>query len=483
MTALYTTVQLREIEQQHAGAGLMEKAGQAAAILIQDILPAAGSRILVLAGPGNNGGDAFVAARYLKASWFQVCVVFAGDAARLPPDAHVAYTEWLSCGGVIAAAIPDGQWDMVVDGLFGIGLTRQIAEPYAGLIRQINALDVPILSLDVPSGLSADTGRVDEVVVHADVTLTYLGLKPGLFMLDGPDYAGEVHVSDLGVPVGDSPLALLDAVPALPGRRLKNSHKGTHGSVGVIGGTDHMVGAALLAARAAMLLGAGRVYCGALAQQAVPVDILHAELMMRPAETIPALSVSALVVGPGMGQGSDALALLKASLSSPCALIIDADALHLLATHQALQAMLTQRDSALTVMTPHPGEAAVMLECSTAEVQADRLAAAQKITHRYHAITVLKGCGTVIAFPVGHSVINATGNPGLASAGMGDTLSGMIAAFAAQGMELADAAILAVYLHGAAADTLVKKGIGPIGLTASEVAMEARALLNQWVYA
>ncbi|WP_334107176.1 NAD(P)H-hydrate dehydratase [Methylobacillus sp.] len=484
MKPLYSLDQLRDMEVIHATEGLMEKAGLAAAQLAYELLIDQASAVLVLAGPGNNGGDALVAARILKAGGNRVDVVFTGEQDKLPLDAAAAYAAWVAAGGELLAEIPaHGCWQLVIDGLFGIGLTRDLDARYCNLVGQINALNLPMLALDIPSGLCMATGRVLGAAIQARHTLSFIGHKPGLFTLDGPDHAGQVHLDTLGLETAhaDTAGALVDQPPALPLPRRLNSHKGSNGSVGVIGGADHMAGAAILASRAALLMGAGRVYCGILASQALALDAGQPELMLRDVGSVPGLS-NVLAVGPGLGVSNAALAVLREVLNASQPMVLDADALNLVAAHADLQAQLRQRSPGTTVLTPHPGEAATLLGCTNAEVQADRIASALKLAQTYQAIIVLKGCGSIIAQPDGRWFINQSGNPGMASAGMGDTLTGIIAALLAQGMEMEAAVLLGVYLHGAAADALVAKGVGPVGLTASEVALAARELLNRWIY-
>jgi hydroxyethylthiazole kinase-like uncharacterized protein yjeF len=478
MPAIFTTAQIRAIEQNHGTDGLMEKAGLAAAALARELADD-GLPILILAGPGNNGGDALVAARHLKNAWHRVDVVFTGNAQKLPADAAAAYAAWIACGGELLQAIPTASnYSLVIDGLFDIGLTRDLDARHVALVETVNAMDASILALDVPSGLCADTGRVFGASIVADHTLTFLGLKPGLCTLDGPDHAGMVHVTDLGITVSPLQGRLINDYPVLPVPRLKNTHKGSYGSVAVLGGATTMTGAALLAARAALLCGAGRAYCGLLAEDAPAVDFVQPELMLRDCDSLLQLdAISALIVGPGMGRATQAESTLRNALQQPSPLVLDADALHLIAENNDLQAALKNR--AATILTPHPGEAASLLSCSTAEIQQDRVTAALKIAQQYHAIVVLKGCGSIVSTPDGRWFINASGNPGLSSAGMGDVLAGIIGSLIAQGMEPLGATLLGVYLHGAAADSLVADGVGPVGLTASEVALEARSLLNK----
>lgn len=262
--------------------------------------------------------------------------------------------------------------------------------------------------------------------------------------------------------------------------RATNSHKGDFGSVGVVGGAPGMAGAALLAARAALWLGAGRVYVGLLDNR-VAVDPGAPELMIVPPERALKLEMPAcLAVGPGLGHSGTARQCLQEALASTLPLLIDADGLNLLAKDAELQALLRQRQVP-TLLTPHPGEAGRLLGLDSAAVQADRLRAVQQLAETYGCLALLKGAGSLIAGPNGPIWRNTTGNPGLASAGMGDVLAGMIGALCAQGLTLEQATVYAVHLHGSAADKLVSDGTGPVGLTASEVTRAARDLLNAWL--
>jgi hydroxyethylthiazole kinase-like uncharacterized protein yjeF len=487
-TPVYLTADVRAIEQSAAAAleppSLMERAGLAAAELARELAEANGRPVLVLAGPGNNGGDAFVVARYLKQWWYNVTVVFAGDEKKLSADALAALGAWRAAGGAIVPALPaDGNWGMIVDGIFGIGLERDVSGAYAGWISAINALGPTILALDVPSGLHSDTGRVMGSAVRAAHTVSFIGLKPGLLTLAGPDHCGRIHVRTLGI---DAP-ALCPPQGRVIGReilaaalapRAHDSHKGSYGSVGIIGGDQGMVGAVLLAARSALKMGTGRVYAGLLARDAPLVDPCQLELMIRGADEVLKLDhLSCLAVGPGLGQMPDAAFYLDWSLESPLPIVLDADALNLVAA-DALAAVKLASRKAPTVLTPHPAEAARLLGSSTQDVQRDRVGAATMLARRSTSLVVLKGAGSVCAAPDGNWHINTSGNPGMASAGMGDVLTGMIAAFIAQGTEPRTALLAAVHAHGAAADALVAGGIGPVGLTASEIMDAARSLIN-----
>lgn len=482
---VYRNAALREVEAAslaaHPSPPLMERAGLAAAQIARRICADRGRGVLVIAGPGNNGGDALVVARHLKAWWFKVDVVLAGETAKLSADARAAYDAWRDAGGTTLAAIPAaGQWDLVVDGLFGIGLQRDLAGAHAEMVATINRLACRVLALDVPSGLDSDTGRVRGCAVRADYTATFIALKPGLLTLEGPDHCGEIHLCTLEAATPDHDGALIgaDVLQAVAPRRRANSHKGDYGSIGIIGGAPGMAGAALLAGRAALQLGAGRVYIGLLNESAVGYDSAQPELMLRAAHEILRLDhLNVIALGPGLGQSPDAHRLVAAALPLAQPLVLDADALNLVAADPAL-AQRAARRAAPTLMTPHPAEAARLLACDTAAVQTDRVAAACAIAARYQSAVVLKGAGSICALADGKWFINTTGNPGMASAGMGDVLTGIIAALLAQGATPAAALLAAVHLHGAAGD-LVAAAHGQRGITASECITAARQLLNR----
>jgi hydroxyethylthiazole kinase-like uncharacterized protein yjeF len=479
---------------------LMQRAGLAAARAAQSMLGDTAKSVLVLAGPGNNGGDAFEVACHLKQWFYRVTVFFSGDANKLPPDARAAHAKWMAHSGATVSVMPPGSFDLVVDGLFGIGLKRAPKGIYAGVIEAANQMSArlgkPILALDVPSGLDADTGtipapsaasgvRVPATAIRATRTVTFIALKPGLLTLAGPEHCGEIELAGLdldGTLLGKASGRTIgcDLFAGRLTARRKNAHKGDMGAVGIVGGANGMTGAALLAGRAALKLGAGRVYCGLLADSAPVFDPCQLELMLRPAAGIidPEL-VNALVLGPGLGQSPGARALVERALSSPMPLVLDADALNLIAAKPALATALSKRD-AFSILTPHPGEASRLLGISIAEIQADRIAAAEELALHFCCPALLKGAGSVVAPDVSHWFINTTGNPGMASAGMGDVLAGLIGTLLAQGWDARDALLAGVHLHASAADACVARGIGPAGLTASEVTDAARTLFNQW---
>ena len=482
---MFRTAQIRAIENRAFVAdpppALMEMAGAAAAREARAMLGDR-SRVLVLVGAGNNGGDALVAARHLRQSWLDVQVVLLGDPATLPPDAANAFEAWRSGGGSVLSAVPETlAADLVIDGLFGIGLGRPIEGAVADAIARLNQARLPVLALDIPSGLDADTGRILGIAVRATATITFIGLKPGLLTLDGPDHAGRIVVEDLGLAAmaGDVPSGLaIDAGVvrrALP-PRVANSHKGSYGTVGIVGGAAGMVGAALLAARTALHAGAGKVLVGHQDEDAPRVDPVQPELMLRTVrEAVSAASV--LVVGPGLGQSEAARRVLQSCLDVDVPLVLDADALNLIGTDALLASQVAHR-AAPTVITPHPAEAARLLHETTATVQADRVGVALRLAQRLKACTVLKGAGSVCAAPDGAWSINTSGNPGMASGGTGDVLAGLVAALLAQGAAPFDALQAAVHVHGLAGDRLLDALGGPLGITASGLVATIPQVLN-----
>ena len=413
----------------------MERAGAAAAELAARLASDRQKDVLVLAGPGNNGGDAKIAAARLQEQFFRVTLV---DQPQLPADKA---------------------WGLVIDGLFGIGLARDLEGDYARLVDYANRQDCPVLALDIPSGLHSDTGRVMGRAVRASHTITFIGLKSGL----------------LTTAWVASPALFRTVLKPRP----RNFHKGMAGSLGILGGASGMSGAALLAGRAALKLGAGRVYVGLL-DPMLPVDPGAPELMLRHADDALGQDLDALVVGPGFGQGERAETLLGAALTSELPCVLDADALNLIAENADLRHACARR-SAETIVTPHPAEAARLLAETTATVQADRVKAARALSENLNAHVVLKGNGSILAARDRHWFINRSGNAGMASAGMGDVLAGMLGALLAQGYTGEAALVLGTHLHGAAADQLARAGIGPVGMTASEVIDAARRVWNHWL--
>jgi hydroxyethylthiazole kinase-like uncharacterized protein yjeF len=501
---LHSVAAIRQIEQAAQASlapyTLMQNAGAAAAQLALQLINRSDhcGSVLILAGPGNNGGDALETGLRLDLVGIEVSIAFIGNADALPADAAHA---WQRVQGSRLAFIDpsdhdlirNGAWDLVIDGLFGIGLKRAIDGSAHDLIALVNTLSCPILALDVSSGLDADRGTVvgningtSGIAIAATHTLSFIADKPGLHTADGRDYAGQVYVTTLGIEERHFPAASTMQLNRLAlfadmlQRRRQNSHKGSFGKVFVIGGAAGMTGAAILAARTALKCGAGRVYIASL-DPGFSHDGEQPELMRwRPDEVETEDAV--LIVGPGLGNSREAHDLLSQALASKAPLVLDADALNLLASESGLQHKLSSRlasHRAATLLTPHPLEAARLLGVSSAQVQADRLHSATAIAKRFNAVVILKGSGTVIADPDGKLVVNTTGNPGLATAGSGDVLAGLCGALLAQHWPLWQAAIGAVWLHGQAADDMVADGSGPIGIAASELIPYLRRRLNQ----
>jgi hydroxyethylthiazole kinase-like uncharacterized protein yjeF len=473
MSPLYRTEELRGIEQRHAlqlpPGTLMERAGRAAAQWLDRRAPVRPTSIIVLCGPGNNGGDGYVCARVLR-ELGHACLCWA-PMEPTTDDARRARAAWSAAGGESTTRLPeDASFDLIVDAMFGIGLSRPLSGPYLEATRWAISGDTEVVALDVPSGLDADAGTwVGDVPgVHARATVTFLADKPGLHMSTGCDAAGVVHVDNLGIDPGAAAGRLNepDQFAAVLQPRQRNSHKGLYGSVAIIGGEVGMIGAALLAGRSALRLGAGRVYVCCIGAPDLYVDPVCPELMIRSLDRLP--PVQAAVIGCGLGTSEPARRALRQALGQETPIVLDADALNLVAVDQRLREALAGRE-APSVLTPHPVEAARLLAGVPAvHVNSDRIAAAILLAQQLRSTIVLKGAGSVIADRPADSEsywINPTGGPALASAGTGDVLSGMIGALIAQGFGTLTSTLAAVWLHGRAAQAYG----ADVGLLASEV--------------
>jgi hydroxyethylthiazole kinase-like uncharacterized protein yjeF len=472
----------RELERQLLATlpafGAMERAGKAVSRLALALVPHARC-IWVACGPGNNGGDGLVAATHLlrQARRFhtglRVAVTFCGQAERLPPDASRAWTQAIEAG-IEPCDTPPPAYDLAIDALLGLGADRAPADRIAEMLTHMHNHCAPVLSLDLPSGLLADSGRylgpAPRDALGPRHTLSLLGLQPGLFTADGRDLAGSIWMDDLGAStlVPPRPAALLHPEATVAPSRSQASHKGSHGDVVVIGGQDidtsgeGMTGAAVLAARAALHSGAGRVYLGLLSEGAATTrwDPVCPELMFRRVSALvqdtDLMSRAAVVCG--CGGGAAVTEWLPVLLSTCPALVLDADALNALARDRSLRSLGQERARRgwITVITPHPLEAARLLCTDTASVMSDRLGAARALADELDAICVLKGSGTVTAAPGQVSRINASGNPALATAGTGDVLAGMlgtaVAGLTAKSGDSFLAVADAVARHGAVAD-------------------------------
>ena len=486
-----TPEELRGVESRAAagGASLMELAGRAAADRARRIAADTGAAILVVAGPGNNGGDAWVAAAHLLESFHRVVLFDVTGAAPKAVAAQAAKSVFAGRGGAIVREWPAGlRPSLVIDGLLGLGLARAVDAEFADVIERINALGVPVLALDVPSGLDSRTGRVRGVAVRATHTLTFIARKVGLHTLEGPDHCGEIECDDLGTAddvraAARGMLLTPELVSPWLARRARNSHKGDFGAVAVVGGNRGMVGAALLAGRAALFGGAGKVRVGLLSPDALSADPQQPELMFGSIDD--ALAAEVLVAGPGAGRSPSATSVsmfersvMPTVIAAQKPLVLDADALNAVAFNEGLANSLARRTHAGTILTPHPAEGARLLGRTTEEVQADRLGAALDLARRFRAYIVLKGAGSICAFPDGRWSVNTTGNAGLAAAGSGDVLAGLVVGLLARGADPAQAACWGTYLHAMAGERLAS-AVGEVGFLARELVDQVPAVVAE----
>jgi hydroxyethylthiazole kinase-like uncharacterized protein yjeF len=460
--------QALELQAQAAlpGNTLMQRAGLATAQLAMAIAPHA--RIVWIAcGPGNNGGDGLEAAVHLQAWGKRPIVTWLGNETKAPTDACQAWHR-AKAAGVTFAEQPPQQFDLAIDALLGIGTQRAPAGLMAQWLSAIHASKKPVLCVDIPTGLLADTGEFlstttqpHRAPAHTRAhhhTLSLLTLKPGLFTADGQDAAGQVWFNDLGVAPSTTPAAWLQQHAAAQTDRPHNSHKGSFGDVSVLGGAHGMSGAAMLAGLAALHGGAGRVLLGLMDEAARhAVTAAHPALMVRKPVELD-LKTSTVVCGCGGGDGMHAL--LHNVLSSSQKLVLDADALNAIARDTSLQTLLKKRSTRQkpTLLTPHPLEAARLLNCTVKDVQQNRLHAAQQLADTFQCVVVLKGSGSLIASPHHTAVINGSGNALLATAGTGDVLAGLMGAYIARHEDVFEAACQAVFAHGHVADAWPSAG-------------------------
>ncbi len=484
---LYTASQTRELDRSaieaHAipGGELMDRAGRAAYRLLRDTWPRA-RRLVIVAGSGNNGGDGYVLARAALADGFAVTVCAPTPAKT--PDAQAAAQAYQAAGGEVDATLNDAVLtaaDVIVDAVFGTGLEQEVRGPWRDVIRQINHSGTPVLALDIPSGVHADTGAVLGVAVHAAATVSFIGCKVGLFFGTGRAHAGAIYFDDLDVPAevyaDINPVARRCDVAGLRDRlkpRRRDAHKGDFGHVLVIGGNLGMPGAVRMAAAAAYRVGAGLVTVATRAAHASVIPQTRPELICHGVETTADLrgllaAADVIAIGPGLGQDEWARRVWGTILETSQTLVVDADALNLLALEPSAREAW--------VLTPHPGEAGRLLGRTAAAIQQDRLRAAADLNARYGGVTVLKGAGTLVTHD-NQTVLCDRGNPGMASGGMGDVLSGAIAGLIAQGLAPAHAAELGVYTHAVAGDRAAQEG-GEIGLLAGDVLAHLRAVRNE----
>ena len=484
---LYTAEQTRALDSVAiegrgiAGYTLMQRAGAAAFQVLRACWPHV-QRISILCGPGNNGGDGFVIGNLALQAHLEVDLYLAGDTKKLKGDAATAAKDFQSRGGKIwpAKKFKGDDCEVIVDALLGTGLERRVEGELARLIETANSNLAGRLAVDIPSGLSADTGAVLGTAMRADHTVTYIGVKRGLLTGSGPDCTGNLVFDDLGVPddiYDDMPFSARRVTQAWAASRLppraRCTHKGDFGHVLCLGGDVGMGGAVRLCAEAAVRSGAGLVSVGTRPEHVAVVIAGCPMVMVRAAEddaVVDALlaRASVVAVGPGLGQSEWATLLLDKAIASELPLVVDADALNLLA-HEP-------RQHTDWILTPHPGEAARLLDTDVATVQLDRFAAARQVADKYGGVCVLKGCGTVIAGSDSSLWLCDKGNPGMATGGMGDVLTGAIAGLRAQGLSLIEAAVAGVWLHSEAADRASVDG--ERGLAATDVLAQLRTVAN-----
>lgn len=487
--AIHTAEQVRALDR-HAidalripGFTLMTRAGEAALRALCELWPHA-TRVVVLCGPGNNGGDGYVLARLAREQGLHADAVSLVPPESLQGDAARAFQDFASSGGSI---VP---WDtklltadVIVDAMFGTGLSRALDPTSASIVEAINASAKPILALDIPSGLHADSGAILGAAVRAHCTMTFIGLKLGFYLGRGPDCVGELRYDPLGLDAS----ALSQVAPSasriderelhrlLP-RRPRTAHKGDHGDVLIVGGGIGMPGAARLAGEAALRCGAGRVTVATHIENVAAIVGARPELMCRGVRDAAELSslidhADVLAVGPGLGRDDWATEMLRTCLEADRPTVVDADALNLFAELQ-----LQREGHADWILTPHPGEAARLLNSTSAQVQADRLAVAQWLAQQHQSVVVLKGAASIVASPAGLPFICDRGNPGMASPGMGDVLTGVIAGIRAQVADSSSSARAGVLVHAMAGDLAARSG--ERGLVASDLFEYLRKCVN-----
>ncbi|HTY94962.1 MAG TPA: NAD(P)H-hydrate dehydratase [Steroidobacteraceae bacterium] len=486
--AVYSAAQVRALDQRTIeslgipGYTLMKRAGEAALRYLRARWPMA-YRVVIVCGGGNNGGDGYVLARFAQAAGLEVSVIAVTAVAGLKGDARQAYEDFAASGGAVqplgVALLREAE--VIVDAVLGTGLTQPVRGPACDAIGAINAAGRPVFAIDVPSGLDSDTGMPLGMAVRADSTVTFVGLKTGLFLGEGPERAGRIFFDDLEVPVPDLPqfaprlqrITEACVVEALP-RRARQAHKGDFGRVLVVGGGVGMPGAARLCGEACLRAGAGLVTVATAPENLVAIVAGRPELiclpLASPADLVPALGRADVVaIGPGLGRSPWSRELVRLTLASEKPLVVDADALNIIA-----EGGKRERDN--WILTPHPGEAARLLGIDTVAVQADRLAALAALVRDYGGTIALKGAGTLVGRR-GHAPgLCERGNPGMASAGMGDVLTGAIAGVLAQCEDPWAATRAAVMAHALAGDAAARPG--ERGLLASDVARELQACVN-----
>jgi len=450
--------------------------------------------ITVLCGGGNNAGDGYVLAGLAKEDGKQVSVYYLSDPKKLKGDAATAY-KYLQASNINPSKFSsksvidaDAKTHVIVDAIFGTGLDRDVEGDYADAIDVVNSSSAAVLSVDIPSGLNADTGNIMNAAVKADMTSTFIGLKKGMFTADGAECSGEIKFYDLDIPeetyerlkknnnknISNTVSRLeLNSLNSVLEPRQRNSHKGHYGHVLIIGGDEGYLGAARMAAEAAARVGAGLVSIATRSSHASLLSTIRPELMSKGVETLGELmplikQANVIAIGPGLGQSDWAKLLLARVLESKLPIVIDADALNLLNEEEL--------SSANWVLTPHPGEAARLLNTDSKTIQADRFKSIKLLHEKFAGPIVLKGSGSLVTDVEGNVFVCDKGNPGMSSGGMGDVLTGVIAGLIAQGIEINHAIKLGICLHAAAADRAAKSG--ERGLLAMDLMPHLRNLVN-----
>lgn len=487
---LYSSEQSRELDRRAIAAGtpgilLMKRAGRAAFLYLCRRWPGVKS-LIVICGAGNNAGDGYIVAALAIEQGLPVQVFYTKPPNALRNEARDAADYALRADvicepveSLMGRPIQNGAHSLVVDALLGTGVRGVIKPFYASVIQWLNSQDIPVLSLDVPSGLNSDTGAGDPAV-KASATLSFLCAKRGLFTGAGAACSGDRLLDDLGavgIKTATMPdVRLLEASPLIGKlQRPRDAHKNMFGHVAVLGGDQGMAGAALLCCEAALSGGAGLVSLFTRPEHTSAANVRLPEVMTQAlasnvACTERLAAASVLALGPGMGQANWGKALLRETLTLALPKVIDADALNIVAQHPEIL------KGASHVLTPHPGEAARLLQCHSSEIQNDRYSAVRRLQQRFGGVVVLKGAGTLIADDA-HIWVCRYGNPGMSVGGMGDVLCGLIAALLAQGLTLLEATQLGVEMHSKAADNMVALS-GEIGLRASDLVSEIRVCLN-----
>ncbi len=486
--SLYSSAQVRALDA-HAirdlgipGYTLMKRAGESALRFLRLRWPTC-HRLAIVCGGGNNGGDGYVLARFAQAAGLRVTALAAVPPQSLKGDARQAYDDFTTSGGQAlpfdSDRLKDGE--VIADAVLGTGLHSRVRAEAAAVIDAINAAARPVFAIDVPSGLDSDTGEPLGAAVRADCTVTFVGLKTGLCVGNGPEHAGAIFFDDLEVPVPSTPefvprlerIVEAEIAAALP-RRARAAHKGDFGRVLIVGGGAGMPGAVRLAGEAALRVGAGLVTVATAPENVVAIAAGRPELIclaLADPGVLPAAIERAdvVAVGPGLGRTDWASRVLETVLRCEKPLVVDADALNLIAEQGP-----RRRDN--WILTPHPGEAARLLGAQTTEVQQDRLAALERLAERYGGVVVLKGAGTLVGSPNRIPGLCERGNPGMASAGMGDVLTGATAGVLSQCGDLWRAARVAVLVHAMSGDAVARGG--ERGLLAGDVARELRSCVN-----